>query len=128
MREIKFRLTYHNKIVGYERHEYNRENDHITILHNEYNIEAVEDAEIQHDNKDQFTGLKDKNVWEDDVITFIPIDGSTEKRQTARVYYCEKRAAFCVKSKAWDCPLSFCKNIEIIGNIHENPALMKKGT
>jgi len=73
----------------------------------------------------QSTGRKDESrekIYTGDKIEFIPVDGSTKVRQIAEVYYDEKRTAFCVKSIVWNCPLSFCKEVEII---HENPELSK---
>ncbi len=62
---------------------------------------------------------KDNEIYDGDTISFLPKDGSSENiQQVAVVYYCEKREMTCVKSKAWDCPLFNCKDIEVIGNIH----------
>lgn len=73
----------------------------------------------------QFSGIfEDMNVWDGDIITFLPIDRSTGILQTARVHYDEERTAFCVKSKAWSCPLSFCRKIKVISNIHQNLGLL----
>lgn len=75
-----------------------------------------------------FTGRKDKNgkveIYKGSIITFLPEDFSTTIRQIAEVYYCVKRSAFCVKSKAWNMPLFNCKQIEVIGNVHDNPELL----
>lgn len=82
-------------------------------------------AEQKHDKLivEFFTGRDDENkeeICSGDRIEFVPVDDSTKVRQIAEVYYDKKRTAFCVKSKAWNCPLSSCKDIVIIGNIHEN--------
>jgi len=84
-------------------------------------------CEVIPETVGQQVGLKDKNVYADDIITFYPIDRSTGVLQTARVCYDERRTAFCVKSKAWDCPLSFCRKIEVVGNYHQNPNLLEQG-
>ena len=61
-----------------------------------------------------------KNLRNENIdITFIPIDGSTDKPQKAKVVYDEKRAVFCAKSRVWNIPLYLCNGIEI----HENPEL-----
>jgi len=62
---------------------------------------------------------KDKNgkdVFADDKITFIPAAVfGTKKRQTTTVYFCDRRLAYCVKSKAWDMRIKFnCEDIELI--------------
>lgn len=79
--------------------------------------------EVLPETVGQFIGHE--NIWAGDIITFVAVDSSTKKRQTASVYYCEKRLAFCAKGKAWDCPLIFCKNIKIIGDIHTTPEKLK---
>ena len=73
----------------------------------------------------QYTGLKDKNVWEADIILFEPIDHSTDMPQKAVVEYCEKRACFIAHNSAGLIPLHSCRILEVIGNIHENSDLLK---
>lgn len=69
---------------------------------------------------------KDKNgkdVFADDEITFVPVNGfGTEIQQRVKVYFCNRRLAFCVKSKAWDIPIKHnCLDIELIeGKQDEN--------
>lgn len=138
-REIKFRAwdKVTNEMVSWEDdlHKTDREINikGNCILSNIYNAAPNEPDYTTEEHETilmQYTGLKDKNgkdeIWEDSVITFIPSKSfGTTKRQTARVYYCEKRAAFCVKSKAWDMPIKFnCEEIEVIGNIRENSSLL----
>ena len=80
----------------------------------------------------QSTGLRDNSgkegLYANDIITFLPMDESTQKPQWGKIYYCENRAAFCVKGIrgfVWDCPLALCKELEKIGNIHDNPELLE---
>lgn len=77
--------------------------------------------------ENKFTGLHDKNGKEEicngSIITFLPSDDSTKIPQTAEVYYCNKRAAFCIRGKGWNMPILNCKDIEIIGNKFDNPKL-----
>lgn len=79
--------------------------------------------EVLPESVGQETGLKDKNLWGGDIITFTPRDHSTDIPQKAVVKYCEKRACFVASSDAWLIPLHNCRNIEIIGSIHTNPEL-----
>ncbi len=73
----------------------------------------------------QSTGRKTKDdveIYGGDEIYFIPCGRSGKKRCTGIVYYCNKRSAFCVKGKEWDCQLDFCNNIEIT----DNPELLQE--
>jgi len=83
-----------------------------------YDSSYYEHDECEYDSIHPFV-TKDKNgkdVFADDKITFIPAAVfGTKKRQTTTVYFCDRRLAYCVKSKAWDMRIKFnCEDIELI--------------
>ena len=132
MKEIKFRLRIGNKIVGYEewivplgengRWVYSYDN--VT-----FNIGI---PPIEHTEKDQYTGLKDKNgkeVFEGDVVKVDDRQIGAKEIYIGEVYYCtdytlENNPCFAVWTKNGHNQMS--PSIEIIGNIYENPELLKE--
>lgn len=76
----------------------------------------------------QYTGLKDKNgkqIFEGDILLWKYLSSSTGENML--VDYEEKFAEFVVKFKGrehgiWN---EFCKTVEVIGNIHDNPELLQ---
>jgi uncharacterized phage protein (TIGR01671 family) len=85
----------------------------------------------------QFTGLKDKNgkeIYEGDIVSFAmrlvgekgkhiktPFIGSVEWRQDDGGYL----IYFAGKMNSFTDFASYAVNSEVIGNIHENPSLLK---
>ena len=113
MREIKFRVWYNNNMnytplcsMG--------------IFHfvNRYNLEAEKKGFIM-----QLTGLKDKNgkdIYEGDIVKYE----SKYRNFIDVIIYNEGFACFTIENEIIDWMLPDC-NYEIIGNIHENPELLK---
>lgn len=130
MREIKFRLVKDGKIVGYERHDIEHYSK-VTICHSEdgekwFSIVycAVEREFIEHDHKDQFIGLPDKNgveIYERDIIR-----GSRFPHHVHQVEYDEAQFNPFGYPSGWSD--GEWENVgwlecEVIGNIYENKEL-----
>lgn len=137
MREIKFRLVKDGKIVGYEKHVVSC--GLVQIFHSVKNDDqegwewwnvSIKDSWphfIDHDHKDQFTGLKDKNGREIYDVDFM--------RSGPGLPLCEVGwEETCGQWQVWHSggywfPLTDYvgsdTDPEVIGNIHQNPELLR---
>ena len=93
---------------------------------------------IDSETVGQFTGLTDKNgkkIFDGDIVRYNQTDGAKWNGKTiictGKVVYNDKTASFAVNSideigaKNYDYfPI---KDFEIIGNVHDNPELLKGG-
>ena len=133
MREIKFRawdkndkrifidpqmIDFYNKKIGYM--QYQTEYMPDTSYSFPVGFEEFEYSELM-----EFTGLCDKNgedIYEGDIVKFL--NGIFE------VIWCNEKASFMLKNKEYKEFLNFiCENnngMEIVGNIYENPELIKE--
>lgn len=92
--------------------------------------------DVDKETVGQYTGLTDKNgkkIFEGDIVRYNQTDGAKWNGKpiicTGKVVYNDKTASFAVNSideigtKNYDYfPI---KNIEVIGNIHDNPELLE---
>jgi hypothetical protein len=131
MKEIKFRLIKDGKIVGYEKWHSGGENigEHVTKPNWIYSLDnkAWGLIYIEHDTKEQSTGIHDKNgkeIFEGDIVQ---LENTTSVMYRRKIVF--EKGAFgyrglvnelvvlgwprgnCVSSKSW----------EIIGTIHDTP-------
>ncbi len=129
MREIKFRgkMVEDNEwIFGY----YVLTHDSHRIIYEDYEGFYCED-EVIKESVGQYTGLLDKKyreIYEGDIVTFGSWDEDIEEEwchTPALVEYKQNEAAFYL-TRSCNIPLAHQKDIEVIGNIYENPELLEE--
>lgn len=115
-KEIKFRL----RIKGQKEFEYVSLDDFIE----DYGLsERLCIVEVL--SKDEFTGLKDKNnkeIYGGDIV-----NEKNERGESAIVKFIDGSFVFWAGNEQSPCQEWYIKNndIEVIGNIYENPELLK---
>lgn len=89
-------------------------------------------VEVISDTVGQYTGLKDrKSTWifEGDILIYV-VDGEYDVNEKYLVVFDDDEAAFRTKFYCKGKYMCYediipCENFEIIGNIHDNPELLK---
>ena len=87
-----------------------------------FSSDRIEDLELM-----QYTGLRDKNgreVYEGDIVRF---KDWWDEEMVGEVRYSEKDMAFTIVNDFWDgFPIMYADDLEVIGNIYENPELLEE--
>lgn len=127
MKEIEVRAWDDKTKTMYYSHNCGKHPGYVYLLHGEWEIETADKngdhgACFPADNLMLWTGLKDKNVWESDIISDNVGIGVVE--------YSEKHAAFRINYKNGQCKWfhdyldSEMKTLEVIGNIYGEGKLL----
>ena len=149
MRMIKFRLRIGSEIVGYELFSSSTVGGgwfylDIKALNPHWKREqGVPDSYIYHTEKDQYTALHDKNgkkIYEGDIVRIYEEDEESPSgiihEHLGFIYWHEKECRYkygtkkqkVLGEKDWhdysEFPSYMCEH-EVIGNIYENPELLK---
>lgn len=104
--------------------ERNENQKYIGYIFDERNgvIEDFDLVEVIPDTICQYTGLTDKNIWENDIVR-------NEKGDIGVVQWFEEHAAFMIWNKTKNCVCYLAENdfskIEVIGNIFDNADLLE---
>jgi len=141
MREIKFRLIKDNKIVGYEKHklyiEPHTDKHNVCIYHSRtqhemswYEITLCPKEYLPHDNKNQFTGLRDANgkeIYEGDILLTDP----ESKKAKALVVWDDSHSQWAytynqLSNHSIRQEILDIINAVILGNVWENPKLLEE--
>ena len=104
--------------------ERNENQKYIGYIFDERNgmIEDFDLVEVIPETLCQYTGLTDKNIWENDIVR-------NEKGDIGVVQWFEEHAAFMIWNKTKNCVCYLAENdfskIEVIGNIFDNAELLE---
>lgn len=104
--------------------ERNENQKYIGYIFDERNgmIEDFDLVEVIPETLCQYTGLIDKNIWENDIVR-------NEKGDIGVVQWFEEHAAFMIWNKTKNCVCYLAENdfskIEVIGNIFDNADLLE---
>ncbi len=100
----------------------------------DYECCCIECPEIDIDTLCQHTGLTDKKIWENDIITISAYSYcEPEDDYTGIVFYSEYNAGWCLEDMnndsvilpICDCLGSYTTEFHHIGNIFDNPELLE---
>lgn len=142
MREILFRGKDADNgewVYGYYAHLKNMHDVKADIIYTGYADMYMgsilsESYEVNPKTIGQYTGLKDKNgtrVFEGDIVKYteIDIDGSDDK-YIGVIYYNQSKANYVIQKRKYmvNFVTSWIGDVEVIGNIHDNPELMGGNT
>jgi len=127
-REIKFRGKNGNDWVFGSLVYSHKENQYYITEHSENELSF----EVAPETVGQFTGLRDKNgkeIYEGDILAVCEYDGKTIENYYAKVIWddCSFITEHADEQQEWLCyhfADSSCSEIEVIGNIHDNPELL----
>ena len=139
MREIKFRgkrIGTSEWVYGDLIHRQIWASSLLVIRVQDDGFDAYEEYEVIPETVGQYTGLKDKHgveIYEGDVVAFEDSDGGYEYQDlvmnTGIVEYGELRFYFtnrvAVEMGDFYIKDGRCDDIEVIGNIYDNPELLK---
>lgn len=123
MREIKFR----GKLINSGKWAYGnlciRKTGTVIITPDETVLGTY--GKVNPDTIGQYTGLKDKNgkeIYEGDIIYVNPED------EVAFILWDEETARYIIQFKGWcaDFDNYYGKELEVIGNIYNNPELLEE--
>ena len=88
-------------------------------------IYGVSGIEIDRDTVGQFTGMYDKfgnEIFEGDIVKCLSLEYGYVNKE---VYYAEDEAKFMLNSCGTDYGFEEYVNVEVIGNIYDNPELLE---
>lgn len=137
MREILFRGKAINRDKGYRRTEYKNGDWVYGLLTRPYderfenlpaemtNTSGISGIEVDHESMGQYTGLLDKNgkkIFEGDIVR----DADTS--DVGEIYFDTDTARFVIEFQKMIIDFSDYNNgdLEVIGNIYDNPELTRK--
>ena len=140
MREIKFRVwDSTSKVMIYSENPDNNDNEYPTLLtiglhglpilidRDSFKTNEIVGWNVDHNRFiQQFIGLKDKNgveIYEGDILNFNISFVYGEPLKGVIVF---KTASFVVKTNYSEYNMNHVDEIQIIGNIYENPELLEK--